>query len=530
MKSRTLRSIKFFYILLMLITILNMQQFELTNQGGRSIDQYSNSVYEHQYNIKLSYLDPIIILNDQDFDSYGFPGIGTEEEPYLIEYYTIETDLEFGIFITNVTKHFKIQFCTVNANVSAISISDLTIENIEISNNVCHGDEWYGIYIYSTNYVTISNNKCSGGAVGIVCYYSNHEIIKNNECYNSDFGIALSQTHNSIIEDNYCYSANNAGIHILGSNSVNATSNTVTSSWWGISFLSSSLGTISENSCENTNWGIYCQYSSLATIQKNYCTESHYGIRMAYTEEMTIQENTCNSSTSGIDIIADSASIIKNNYCYDNEYAGIDIHTSIATQVLNNTVIRNVDYGITIYKGTPSIVLNTCSDSNIGIRLREVDSLTIANNTCKNNQNGIILEETDFTTISYNILQENIEYGIKIWDWSTWNKIHHNYFICNNRNGTEHGFSQAYDEGYNNRWYESATDEGNYWNDYEGEGEYQIDGNHNRTDPYPFEYYYDCQVTSEPTTDPPEESSFGFFIVLLSFLGTVVIVKTRYNK
>lgn len=181
--------------------------------------------------------------------------------------------------------------------------------------------------------------------------------------------------------------------------------------------------------------------------------------------------------------------------------------------------------GIEINKGVPIVLNNNCSFNKNGIVLRKVQSLTLFNNTCYNNIDGIVLEETDFSTISYNTLQEIKEYGIKIWEWSTWNKIHHNYFVCNNREGTEHGFSQAYDEGYNNRWYESSTDEGNFWSDYDSINEYPIDGSVNNTDLYPLIYNYECCLTCET----PEESYIEPIIVIVSTLGiaTVILRKKR---
>ena len=331
--------------------------------------------------------------------------------------------------------------------------------------------------------------------------------------------------------DNYCYSLDNAGIHVLGSNFNTVLLNTIIESCWGISLISSSQGIISDNICEKTESGIYCQDSTLSTIKKNQVTRSYYGIELESTSKLTIQENTCNFSTSGMDIIADSDSIIQNNYFNDNKYAGIDIHTSTETQIENNTLFRNVEFGIKIYKGTPSIIKNICNNNNFGIRLRAVDSLTISNNTCKENLNGIVLEETDFSTISHNILQKNIEYGIKLCEGSTWNKIHHNYFICNNINGTDHGTSQAFDEGYNNRWYERETEEGNYWTDYKGVGEYKIDGKANNSDPYPLIYSYECPTIIEPT-ESSVESFFNILVVLFSFFGLIILQKLvgRYRK
>ncbi len=529
MKKRLqlIRNFGYFCSLILLIVFFANYMFLLNSE--QILEKETIFQTDSLYEVKLTLSDPIIIINDQDLESFGFQGSGTEAEPYLIENYLIDTDDEFGIFITNVSKHFKIQYCEVYAGISAISISNLTLENIEITNNVCQGEEWYGIYIYSTNYVVITDNWCSGGAAGIVCWYSNSEFIENNECYDTDFGIALYETHKSIIGDNFCYNNNIAGIRIMYSSYNNISRNTINIAGKGISLVSASFGSIHENFCNNTFWGISAEYTNRISIHDNLCIRSTTGIQLWHTGKINITHNECYSCHRGISVDDDSESQVRNNICYNNSEHGIYIRTGESTQVSNNSLYLNKLTGIKNLRGSPIIGLNNCSMNNIGILMRDVQSLTLSNNTCTLNVDGIVLEETDYSTISYNILQENIEYGVKIWDWSTWNKIHHNYFICNNRNGTEHGFSQAYDEGYNNRWYESSTDEGNYWNDYEGIGEYQIDGKDNNTDPYPFEYYFEC-IKTETITEPTEESSLSLLTVLLSFIGTASIAKIRYKK
>ncbi len=468
--------------------------------------------------IKNSITEPIIIMDDVDFDFYGFSGNGTIQNPYLIQYITIETNLEFGIFITNVSKNFIIQNCVITSQISAISLSNITSDTIEINNNVCHGREWYGIYVYSTDNVNISNNKCGGSASGIVVYFSDNGYIGDNECYENDFGIALYETMNFQIYKNYCYNNSNSGIHILYSSIIDANNNTLVNNVWGLSFLSSSASSISNNLCNKSYYGIYAFYSNTIVIHNNVCLRSHYGIKLEHSRTMTVKENNCSFGFTGLYITDDSYSMITENICSYNIQTGIDVLLSTSNYVMSNSVFNN-SYGIDIFRSISSVSINLCYNNDIGIRLWIANSIILSNNTCNNNINGIIIRETDFSTISYNVLTRNIDYGIYIYEVSTWNKIHHNYFICNNRDGTEHGYSQAYDEGYNNRWYESATDEGNYWNDHEGIGEYQIDGKDNNTDPYPFVYDYECVTITETTGENTEGSSITILITLFAFLG-----------
>jgi len=103
-------------------------------------------------------------------------------------------------------------------------------------------------------------------------------------------------------------------------------------------------------------------------------------------------------------------------------------------------------------------------------------------NACNNNDWGIWLDSSDSCFVTYNLLQENEEYGVYSSYGSDNNLIHHNTFVDNNIGGT----SQAYDDGTNSFWYDTATQEGNYWSDWSGIGSYYIQGFALSFDKYPF--------------------------------------------
>ena len=45
--------------------------------------------------------------------------------------------------------------------------------------------------------------------------------------------------------------------------------------------------------------------------------------------------------------------------------------------------------------------------------------------------------------------------------------------------------SQAFDNGTKTKWYDATNEEGNYWSDWTGAGEYLIDGPKGSVDKYP---------------------------------------------
>ncbi len=151
---------------------------------------------------------------------------------------------------------------------------------------------------------------------------------------------------------------------------------------------------------------------------------------------------------------------------------------------VRDQILYNATTGLFLYSCTYSVIINnTCNNNDYyGIYLRYSGSATVANNTCSNNNNyGIEFYYSNFCVVTYNLLQENGGYGIYLRYDSDNNLIHHNIFEDNNLGGT----SQVFDDGTNNTWYDSETQEGNYWSDWSGTGSYAIDGEANSVDLYP---------------------------------------------
>jgi len=177
---------------------------------------------------------------------------------------------------------------------------------------------------------------------------------------------------------------------------------------------------------------------------------------------------------------------------------------------------------------TATVINNTCNNNNIGILLRYSGRFTINNNTCNNNDNfGIGLYISDYCVVTYNLLQENKGYGVYSSYGSDINIIHHNNFVDNNLEGTSHtGTSQAYDDGGNNYWYDTATLEGNYWSDWSGTGNYSIDGYTDSVDLYPLDEPAEY-ITIVSTTD---ETPLNFTFTLLLLVVPLILTKTISKK
>lgn len=232
--------------------------------------------------------------------------------------------------------------------------------------------------------------------------------------------------------------------------------------------------------------------------------------------------------------------VIRNCYIDQNEGSrtgsGIRIDNAVegTALILNNTIIntRNGIYGW----ASPNITIsnNFCDDNNNGILLSYCSKSLVVNNTCINNYCGIKLSsssetlvtnntysfnadngiETSYYSVSCiftdNVLQENGQYGLSLHYESSKNEIYGNYFIDNNFVGD----SQARDEGRRNKWYNSETNEGNFWSDLGDNCKYKIDGKASSKDLYPLNRNQSC----------PNPRTVSTLVIILPIVTGVAIL------
>ncbi len=188
-------------------------------------------------------------------------------------------------------------------------------------------------------------------------------------------------------------------------------------------------------------YGITVYFSDSGVIDGNYCEENHVGILVAGFD-ITVSNNICFNNSDGIytypagEQLSRNMKIINNSFTYNN-HSGINLQYTSANEITGNEVLYN-KYGIF----------------------------------------ASILEDS---TISFNRLEQNSDYGIFImnkevegYPYTTkGNSIHFNTFIDN---GYLTNHSQAFDNGTYEFWYDPERLAGNHWSDWNGTGNYSIDG------------------------------------------------------
>jgi len=366
--------------------------------------------------------DSIIILNDQDFTNYRFPGSGEMNDPYIIEGLYINSSLD-AIRIEGTTKYFVIRNCKLEAEREGIYIIFVAQKTVKIENNIFVSN---GVLISDSHYVELQDNLFTERAEsGIRLSNTNHAIVRNNTIFNGGtFGIQVIGYY-CLIEDNQIYSDNiieiNAGISYQGTGTI-IRNNTIEKQYWGLYLPSGNSNLITENHIEGCREGILAQSINLSNITNNFLF---------------------NNTLNGIRFHGGASNDIYLNH-FEKNNIGIEICQSFFNVIANNTLLLN----------------------NIGLEIMDFPG-TISYIPSSNN------------TVKYNLFVNNTLYGVKNSILSQYSKIYLNSFYFNNFLGT----SQAYDNGVYSEWHYFST-LGNFWNEWIS-GDYIIDGNSNSTDSFP---------------------------------------------
>ena len=523
--NNKIRTIFFFFCISQLF--LTLPNFE---DNHTKLDNKILDLQSFQFNpktINLSIDSPIFIDSDTDFISYGFPGNGSEQNPYLIQNLNIDTSSDVGMVIVNTTKSFIVQNCNITAIITCLHLGNNSGIFTKVCNNNLYNSQYYGIYSYLCPNISISDNRCYNNdiglgvffsdnsqisenfcfenEVGILAYYLNKTTIENNACENNTYGINCAYAISLIICDNICINSRE-GVYGYDVDYSSFLNNTIKFADSGFYLYACDNTEISENCLEYNYDGIIHINSYSVNITKNKCLENTYGIRIFDSHETIIEENVCNkNSLDGIYIKKGSSALIVNNTCNDNFENGI----------------YDSYWGMYIAE-SHEIIGNSCNNNTYGIQLDITQRIEVRNNTCTKNLQGIILKDSDSTDIIFNILQDNIEYGIYLDSKSTNNEIHHNDFINNNRKGTEFGKAQGYDDGFGNRWYDKNNEEGNYWSNLRNKEEYLLDGLRNSKDPYP--------LNSPVNNDIPHKTNFNVAISVITLILFTLYILTPLGK
>ena len=345
----------------------------------------------------------------------------------------------------------KNQFYKVNYGIRVFQ----TIEIVVTENILREGRN--GIYIDDSCEVYIQGNIVNVNWIGIWIKSSPKSIVEQNNCTGGDYGIYPNRSPNTIIRENHLI---NTGIYLYSEFHLEYATyrfeyNYINEKPLGFFIYKNNL-TFREQKYGQLIF-VFCD--DIEVKNQNICNTS-FGVFFIYCSNITIENSTFNYNLNGIKLRYSSKIKIRNNIL-DSNFAAIRISSSFLMTIKNNTL----------------------NAGSYGIIASDAFSMNITRNYLCKNDLGVFLEyNCEANEITYNVFLNHTNFAVDI--HGDMNEIHHNSFYYN----YEMENSQGYDSGQGNYWYDTATNEGNWWSNWSGNGTYPIYGRAKSVDPFPLSF------------------------------------------
>jgi parallel beta-helix repeat protein len=415
---------------------------------------------------------PIIIQSDADFANQGWPGNGTQENPYHIADLIITVmgecvqisntrvhfvvsncwmekesgpEVDIGIILTNVTNGFIANMTLFNLDFGAIILSS---EANDLLNNTCTNTDT-GLWISNSNTTRLINTTCTNTYTGIEVLNSDTTSLINNTCTDTNRGISVRESNAIGIINNTC-SNSDFGLLIFDSSATQIINNTIKNSdYFGCEIYPVNDNILANNSLVNcgfffgswdsmggtpTMGGVGSIVDVEAQITGNFVNHRPLilwlwrvggtvplgggQVILLNCSRVTVQDQNLNNASIGVFLCFTTHSSVFNNTCTGHSANGIRIQNCVNISVNNNLCTNNSRSGITLDQSMDTLLTDNMCNHNSwgrGIRLFESYDNRLLNNTCNHNRVGILLEPSFGTELLNNTCNHNRSYGMWYW-------------------------------------------------------------------------------------------------------------------
>jgi parallel beta-helix repeat protein len=222
-----------------------------------------------------------------------------------------------------------------NDHVFEVTENQVTISGFTVTGATGHLN--VGIYVYSADYCTISDNNASYNWEGIWLYSSSNNTLTSNTASCVSNGIYMYSSSNNTLTSNTA-SNNGHGIFLSSSSNNTLTSNTASNNDWGITLSdSSSNNTLTSNTASDNGGGILLSYSSNNTLTSNTASNNYEGIELSHSSNNTLTSNTASNNGHGIFLyLSSNYNTLMSNTASNNGYHGIWVYRSSHNLIYNN--------------------------------------------------------------------------------------------------------------------------------------------------------------------------------------------------
>ena len=225
-----------------------------------------------------------------------------------------------------------------------------------------------GIHLWKCDSITIHKNDISNHRDGIYFEFVTHSLISQNNSHNNmRYGLHFMFSHNDEYFEN-TFHENGAGVAVMYSKGVNMHSNTFSDNWgssaYGILLKDISDSRIENNTFRGNTVGIYMEGGSRIEMKGNNFSSNGWALKILancndnVAEKNNFTGNTFDVSTNG----SVSLNIFKNNYW--DKYEGYDLNRDNTGDVpyhpvsLYSMVVEQIPYSMMFYRSFMSTMLD----------------------------------------------------------------------------------------------------------------------------------------------------------------------------
>ncbi len=442
-------------------------------------------------------------------------GLSDDAEVTHGSVYVVGNDIEAEDAAINFTEQSNFDYFGSQMSGNAIT----TIGHVYIQNNTLTGN--YTIHVDDPDVIGVENVNNSVFNFGGI-------VISGNTISSRQRGISIYDLPK--IWSNRTGSQNLSFFRVLD--------NRINSGRVGIWLQDAFQTEIAFNNCTVDKYGIFLDSSNLNDVHDNEIDGSDYGMWLWSADRSVIWNNSIRYCGVGVwdrsnDYMDFHGNEIDNStmfgirgrdpeWCnyWDNVITGsgddaFAMNNSNNCTIYNNTIWRNDMDGIYLWSGCENVTIFNNSikwNGERGIYIRDTNHSMIENNTIGFNDVGIRCNEgTNFLNFTYNEIFWNDGYGIYLESNNC--TVHHNNFDNNTAS------PQCSDEGIGNMW-DDGVSEGNWWNDWNGTGNYTIGGSPGNVDRYP--------LGNKTTTNAPEKvPEFGLLLMVTALVFIAIVIRRR---
>ncbi|MHA1859122.1 MAG: right-handed parallel beta-helix repeat-containing protein, partial [Candidatus Thorarchaeota archaeon] len=442
-------------LLTFLVVSVAFAVMALPPSGPAQISDRVGSIPGHRARI-MAYTDhaPIKIGSNADFAALGFPGNGTEANPYVIENLRI-VEFTYAIRISNTSVHFVIRNCSLVCEMgTSIQLED--VSNARITNNdIARGTT--GVSMENSSAV-IANNTIRDTGNGVSAL-SSDGTIANNTFENNLVAMSIYASPGMTVVGNAMtncgmFVASTAretpGLELCANNTVNGrmlgyfwnlTDATIDASLCGqIILLACENVTVRNAMIANSSIGMEIFNSSHCTVADSVFTNQIYGVGVFSSPNCTVRNVTAWSQSAVFGAAAwtiYASGVLVGPGSNDTTLESCELwhlaqgaELAAKTRVTGSTFYDN-QVGISLGLGSNKSVIvdneiHSNTEAGIGLFLTfEVE--IIANEIYDNGMAGISLTGTHWARICNNHIHGNSLRGVSI-EYSRYNMLAGNVF------------------------------------------------------------------------------------------------------